>query len=93
MNPFYDWLYDHYAKPRLSGCQFSRAYQEQEREWQAVAEKLPRQDRLLAYDLMDAVKDEWGTLICACGIQLGLALAEDPFEKKEPWATSPPGAG
>jgi len=83
MNTFYEWLYDHYAKPRLSGCQLSPVYRVQEREWQAVAENLPRHDRLLACDLMDTIKNDWGTLVFACGIQLGLALAGDPFEKKE----------
>jgi len=83
MNSFYDWLYENYAKPRLSGWQFSPACQAQERKWQAAAENLPWEDRLLACDLMETVKNEWGILIFACGIQLGLSLAGDPFEKKK----------
>ena len=83
MNSFYGWLYHHYAKPRLSGVQLSSVYDAQRREWQDAAEQLSRRDRLLSYDLMDTLKNEWGTLAFACGIQLGLFLAADPFAKEE----------
>ena len=74
MNPFYEWLYENYAKPRLSGVQLSSTYHIQSQEWQAAAEKLSRHDRLLSYDLMETVKDDWGALAFACGVQAGLAL-------------------
>lgn len=76
MNSFYEWLYENYAKPRLSGAQFSSTYHIQSQEWQAVAETLSRHDRLLSYDLMDTIKNDWGALVFACGIQTGLAFAE-----------------
>lgn len=74
MNAFYEWLYENYAKPRLSGAQLSSVYRAQSQEWQAAAEKLPRRDRLLSYDLMETAKDDWGALAFACGVQAGLAL-------------------
>ena len=81
MNTFYEWLYEHYAKPRLSNAQLSSVYHIQEQEWQAVAETLSRHDRLLSYDLMDTIKNDWGTLAFACGVQFGLFLAADSFKQ------------
>lgn len=83
MNNLYEWLYENYAKPRLSNAQPSPVCLAQSQEWQAAAEKLSRHDRLLSYDLMDTLRNEWGTLAFACGIQLGLFLAADPFAKGE----------
>ena len=83
MNPFYEWLYDNYAKPRLSDFPLSSVCHAQKQEWQAAAEKLSRHDRLLAGDLMNTLKDDWGTLAFACGIQLGLALAAPSFEREQ----------
>lgn len=80
MNPFYEWLYENYAKPRLSGAQLSSTYHTQSQEWQTVAEKLSRHDRLLSYDLMDTIKNDWGALVFACGVQTGLTLTTD-FKK------------
>ena len=88
MNDFYEWLYNHYAKPRLTGIPFSSEYYAQDQEWQAAAEQLSRRDRLLACDLMETMKNEWGMLVFACGVQAGLALAED-LEEKQPRPTSP----
>lgn len=76
MNSFYEWLYENYAKPRLSNTQLSSVYRIQSQEWQAVAENLSRHDRLLSYDLMDTLRHDWGALAFACGVQAGLALAE-----------------
>lgn len=75
MNSIYEWLYEHYAEPRLSNAQFSSVYHIQCQEWQAVAENLSRHDRLLSYDLMDTLRHDWGALAFACGVQAGLALA------------------
>ena len=82
MNEFYEWLYNHYAKPRLSNVPLSYGYHIQHEEWQAAAEKLSRHDRLLAGDLMNTLKDDWGTLAFACGIRFGLSLAADPIDKE-----------
>ena len=82
MNEFYEWLYDHYAKPRLSSVPLSSVCHAQKQEWQAAAEKLSRHDRLLAGDLMNTLKDDWGTLAFACGIQFGLSLAADFWGKE-----------
>lgn len=76
VDSIYEWLYEHYAKPRLSNAQFSSVYHIQSQEWQAVAETLSQHDRLLSYDLMDTIKNDWGVLVFACGLQAGLALAE-----------------
>lgn len=75
MNLFYEWLYEHYAEPRLSNAQPSPVCLAQSREWQETAENLSRHDRLLSYDLMDTIKHDWGALAFACGVQAGLALA------------------
>ena len=82
MNPFYEWLYENYAKPHLSNAQLSSVYHIQRQEWQVVAENLSRHDRLLSYDLMDTIKNDWGTMTFACGIQLGFLLATDSFEQE-----------
>lgn len=84
MNSFYEWLYENYAKPRLSDAQLSSVYHTQGQEWQAAAEKLSRHDRLLSYDLMDVLKHDWGTLSFACGIQFGLSLAACLSKETEP---------
>ena len=81
MNPFYEWLYNNYAMPRLSNAQLSSIYHIQKQEWQAAAEKLSRHDRLLSCDLMETLKHDWGTLVFACGIRFGLSLAADAFER------------
>ena len=84
MNAFYEWLYENYAKPRLSGSQLSSIYRTQDQEWQAAAEKLSRHDRLLYNDLMDILKHDWGTLSFAHGVQFGLSLAADLSKEMEP---------
>lgn len=80
MDSFYEWLYENYAKPCLSGAQLSSTYHTQSQEWQTVAETLSRHDRLLSYDLMDTIKNDWGALAFACGVQTGLTLTAD-FKK------------
>ena len=80
MNDLYEWLYEYYAKPRLSNARPSPVCLAQSQEWQAVAETLSRHDRLLSYDLMDTIKNDWGALVFACGVQTGLALAEELTE-------------
>ena len=81
MHSFYEWLYENYAKPRLSHFPLSSVYCAQWEEWQAVEENLSRHDRLLACDLMNTIKNDWGTLAFACGVQFGLSLAAD-FKKQ-----------
>ncbi len=75
MNPFYEWLYENYANPRLSNAQLPSVYHMQSQEWQAVAEQLPQRDRLLSEDLMSTLKHDWGTISFAYGVQFGLSLA------------------
>ena len=79
MNSFYEWLYEHYAKPQLANSQLSPVYFSQNEEWKTVAAKLSRHDYLLTRDLMNTFRDDWGTLAFACGIQVGLSLSADPF--------------
>ena len=76
MDSIYEWLYEHYAEPRLSNTQLSSIYHIQSQEWQSVAENLSRHDRLLSYDLMNTLRHDWGALAFARGVQAGLALAE-----------------
>ena len=84
VNPIYEWLYEYYAKPRLSSAQLSFTYHIQSQEWQAVAEQLSRHDRLLSYDLMDTIRNDWGALVFACGVQFGISLVAGLSKKTEP---------
>ena len=84
MNDFYEWLYENYAQPRLSGARLSSVYRAQSQEWQAAAEKLSRHDRLLYEDLMDMLRHDSGSLSFACGVQFGISLAAGLSKETEP---------
>lgn len=75
MNGFYDWLYDHYADPRLNDDAFPSAYHTQKRQWQAVADRLDAGDQLAWQDYLNLSKAYWGTAAFTLGVQVGLFLS------------------
>ena len=76
MNGFYDWLYDHYAEPRLDENDFPPSYHEQKRQWQSAADRLLGSEDLLTWqDYLGAVKAYWGTATFTLGVQVVLFLS------------------
>lgn len=75
MNPFYEWLYDYYAEPRMDETLLHPIYQEHKQAWQAVAAKLSPDDAFTAADFIETLKVNWGTLAFARGIKVGVMLS------------------
>ncbi len=80
MNPFYEWLYDYYAEPRMDEALFDPAYQPLKEAWLAVEKKLSADDSLAAEDYIEGLKANWGALAFDRGIKVGFMLSAGLME-------------
>lgn len=71
MGTVYEWLYDHYAEPRLSELP---AFADDR--LQALAEEtVPQEERLDLTDWLLALRLDWCTEAFALGVRLGISLS------------------
>jgi len=83
MNPFYEWLYERYAEPRMDETLLDFAYQAEKEEWLKVEKKLSADDSLTAEDYIGSLKANWGALAFDRGIRVGFMLSAGLVEGQE----------
>ena len=71
MSNIYEWLFDHYALPKLHEIESDHTAAES-----AFSDRanLTGKERLCLHDLVSNMRLEWGTCAFALGVQFGLRL-------------------
>ncbi|GEM_PF-6015248 len=78
MNSFYEWLYDHYAAPKICDAAFPLAYQDQKRQWLELTHRLTPQERLLTQDFINTLRACWGAEAFTQGVMAGIQMCWTP---------------
>lgn len=69
MENIYEWLYDHYAEPRLEKLpEFCS------RRMEPLVSLLPEEQRLFGLDALNSLRLDWCTAAFELGIRLGVEL-------------------
>ena len=77
MEKTYEWLYDHYAEPRLDQLPaFDRE------EVARLAAAVPEGERLAWTDALNSLQLRWCTDAFSLGVRLGLDLAGRPYRSR-----------
>ena len=81
MSNIYEWLFNHYALPKLRS--FESSYNDA---LSAFAERasLTQKERLRLHDMDSNIRLEWGTEIFALGIRFGMRLNGSRPQRREP---------
>ena len=69
MENIYEWLYDHYAWPRLKNLP---EFQDQRTE--PLLARVPENQRLFCTDTLDILQTNWCTAAFELGVRLGVEL-------------------
>ena len=81
MSNIYEWLFDHYALPKLKGIE-----REHNDAVSAFAERvsLTKKERLRLHDMVSNMRLEWGVEVFALGVRFGLRLNQPRGQRREP---------
>lgn len=82
MNEFYEWLYTHFAHPRIDEDELSISYQAIKADWMKVLDSISTHERIVSEDMVCCLKEAWGTQAFAYGVQVGMMLVDGLPEKE-----------
>lgn len=74
MQSLHDWLYDHYALPKLNRHHFPDYVNQDKEELNTLLSHLPQEEQLNARDLIDRLKCDQTQLAFTYGIRFGIML-------------------
>ena len=77
----YEWLFDHYALPKLRS--FENSYHDA---LTAFAERVSLTDaeRMCLYDMASTMRLDWGAEVFALGVHFGLRLNQPRTQRRKP---------